>query len=569
VRTAPTLALILAFAAAHLVAWTVLDRRPLNDHDRFFAGPASVAVAEWRDGHRVDALRRQLLGSPSRHPQLAQTTLVAVAGTFGWTRPVVRLANLPWLLLLVLGTFAAARELLGPRLALLAAWLAATLPIVVHMSRKWFIHFHTAALAVVGLWLVLAIVRRQERADVRWWLGLGAVAGLRVHTHPIDLPDVALGLGLATMLTARAAGPRLLLVRLGAALAPALLLGAPFLLGAGTVEGAGDASSYADRAALWLNPGGSGGLAWAVALPRAARLLHDTWWMAPAAWLVAIPGLLGLARLVPRADPAHRRLLVVPGLAVGLQAPLGLLSFRNFGYLADWLFLLPPLLLLALAGLEGWSDRLSARARGLWRGVVIAQGAAVVVVPLALSGGSVDWLLVDRDEAATWERPFLASEHGRAYDTHHLAVRQTLVGERVVDAMLASADPTELGLVDLAVGLCAPASTTHWWPPEGTTPSAGLADDLFGFAGVSRPRFQGADGEVAATTVVRLWKTNGPCDEGTTLARVDVARVRARERFGPDVTIEALLDPAEQLIGNATPGLSPDPLYLHAALLVR
>ena len=48
-----------------------------------------------------------------------------------------------------------------------------------------------------------------------------------------------------------------------------------------------------------------------------------------------------------------------------------------------------------------------------------------------------------------------------------------------------------------------------------------------------------------------------------------MARVRARERFGPDVTIEALLDPAEQLIGNATPGLSPDPLYLHAALLVR
>lgn len=569
-RTAPALALILAFAAAQLVAWTALDRRPLNDHDRFFAGPASVAVAEWQQGHRLAAVRRQLLGSPSRHPQLAQTTLVATAGTFGWTRPVVRLANLPWLLLFVLGTFAAARELLGPRLALLAAWLAASLPIVVHMSRKWFIHFHTAALAVVGLWLVLAIVRRRDRAGWGWWLGLGVVAGLRVHTHPVDLPDVLLGLTLVTALTVRPAGGWATASRASAAVALALLLGSPFLFGVGAGSGAAEAGSYAGRAAMWLDPVGRGGMSWSDGIGRALSLLHDTWFMAPAAWLVIVPGLAGLLVAVREADQLQRRLLLVPTVLVALQAPLALLSFRNFGYLADWLLLLVPALLLVLSGLAALAPRFGARWRVAWTVAVVGQGIATVAVPLSLSLGPTDWLELAEEEASPLARPFLSGEHGGAYDTHHLAVRQVLVGERIARALEASSDPTELGLLDLSLGLCPPSSTSWWWPPEGATPSGGLADDLFGFIGLEMPGFSsGDDGPAPPTNVVRLWRATDVCEDGDLDGRVGLALVRARERFGPQATIEMVRDPAEQLIGNATPGLTRDDRYLHVVLLVR
>ncbi len=129
-----------ALLAAQLVAFAVLDRRPMNDHDPEFAGVAVQDVVSIRTAHtaadKLGVLKRRLFQHSERHPQLPQALLAAWMSATGWSRLQLRLSNLPWLLLLI-GTYLAARELAEPRLALVAMWLVGTMPLVVHLSRKW------------------------------------------------------------------------------------------------------------------------------------------------------------------------------------------------------------------------------------------------------------------------------------------------------------------------------------------------------------------------------------------------------------------------------------------------
>ena len=234
---------LLLFGCVSLVPWAVLDERPLNDHDPEFAGgvgPQALAFAEGTLADKAQLLTQRLVGHEERHPQLPQTLLLAWTGVTGWSRVNVRLASLPWWLLLLLGTWLAARQLLEERLALLAAFLVGTLPVVQHMSRKWFPHFFAAALAPVALWLLLRSLRaarEEQHVDLAACLGFGVVTGLRLHCHPIGVPDAALMTGLLVVGLVRLAGLRRTAGGLGGAVVLATLLGGPALFAGSLREG--------------------------------------------------------------------------------------------------------------------------------------------------------------------------------------------------------------------------------------------------------------------------------------------------------------------------------------------
>ena len=195
------LVLALLVAAAQIVAFALLDHRPPNDHDPFYTDSSIPWLLQLRHASPLSwpAVLTDHFLSGDLHPRLAQTALVATLGIFGENVTVLRLANLPFALLLVLGSWLLARDL-RVRHPGLVAFVVATLPLVVHASRKWDLQFHAAALTPLGLWLgVLAL----QRLRLRWWLLFGAFQGLRLYTHLIVFPDVALTLVLVGAIGAR------------------------------------------------------------------------------------------------------------------------------------------------------------------------------------------------------------------------------------------------------------------------------------------------------------------------------------------------------------------------------
>jgi hypothetical protein len=613
-RDALGIAAVLLLAAGHLVFFAVFDRRPPNDHDAFFAVSNLDRAREFRHASpaaKPRLLVRSLLDASERHPRLAQTWLIAFTGTFGWSRLNLRLANLPFLLLLVGGTWLAARELAGTRMALLAAALAATLPVIVHMSRKWFIHFHTAAVASVALGLAFMILRRTRGPKLRLWMAFGLVQGLRVHTHPVDLPDAALlyvtlSLALLPDLWRRTRPLWGTLKGLAVAGAVSVVLGLPFLARSAGRAGRG-LEDYVHSSDRFLNLGGWQG--WRLEGPEKIEYMlkvvlidYQYLLMPPFLLLVVIPGVLSLpfalAAPGPRVESSfRRRAMAMLCVSLGVQLPLSLIVVGNGGFRADWIYLAPQAIVLLLGAVWTvgarlpWSPVLSWPAT-LWGLAVLGQGVATVVVPLAASFHGPDPMRYPEAYTAPHLIWFQRSEHGEVFNTHHFLLRTPSPGERLGE-LLADVDPARthvVGIHDLqwesarpdAAGCAAPDPTddTQWaWPRYDGVRLPDVTE--FEARGLEVKYRYAPEDEPEVLTIVRLWHAiegpeargeSSPCprDAAARERVVAAARERVIQRFGtrsPAAYRTVLLDDRMQgMVGAAEPLVNPTPGYWNAAL---
>ena len=548
---------VLALLAAQLVVFAVLDRRPMNDHDPEFAGVAVQDSVSIRTAHttadKLDVLKRRLLQHSERHPQLPQALLAAWMGVTGWSRLHLRLSNLPWLLLLLVGTYLAARELAEHRLALLAMWLVGTLPLVVHMSRKWFPHLHAAALAPLALWLALRLFREEARSRWAPWIALGAVQGLRLHTHPIGLPDVILIYGLlAVMLGSQDRGR---LGRLGVAVVLTGLIGSPALF-------AGDLHDDGIGLAAYLSMVGHFIAAdWIAAGP--SRWLEVLGAVAGKAWWAILPGVLLLV-LLPGVAGARRVLAGSPkarfvALLLALQLPAAVLTVGNHGFLSDWMLLGTHMIILATLGLGALGSRALV-------GLAIAQGAVTLLLPLGLSLGSE---APTSGVAALYAR----SEHGGAWNTHHMLMRQQPPLARVAE--LLPTDTPRVAILDLTLGAqrcAAPDQMAGAWLWEAAEEnfSAAPGDDCFAEGWGRRPELVIAPDPAFRPAVVRVWaagQDDGPCpiSRPQVAGMLEEAAGVAGRRLGG--ATETLEDPGQTLLAAPRPSSEPQPGYVGSVLV--
>jgi len=577
-------------AAGQLVLFAAFDRRGVNDHDPDFAGGAALwsetfaeAPLVERPGVLWDHLARDL----GLHPRLAQTWLVAFCGTFGWNEVTLRLANVPWVLLLVLGTWALGRQVGSVRMALLAAFVVSTLPVSVHMSRKFFIHYHAAALVPVTLALALHIAR--SPAGARWrWGALGLLLGLRLSSHPVQFADAALTVG-ALLALGLWRGRAFVAGCLGAALL-GVLIASPWLFGGGEGQ-EGGLAFYLDHAGRYTSFESfqrEGPIVAQWTLRVLGRQLWTATLMPPALLLLLIPGSIAAAWSVVAADSdrAPRRALA---LLFVLQLPVLFLAVTNAGFVADWMYLLPGLVVLCLVGLERWSEgRVPSSLRRLWVAAVIVQGAAVVTIPLVASLSGPDPIAQPEAYAGPVLRHFARSEHGGTGNTHHLVSRGPSAGAQLAAWSMAQEPEREieLGFWSLTYDWrrtngCSPpdpARAEPWtWQaqPVGQQPRP----EPWSMRGRKVSWVHGvapSDGG-PRRHVVTLWYVGPdseeymlftcPTDEAWRVEMTEAATEVVRARF-PGARIAPLADPVEWVVGNVDSTGNPQRGYWNVALLV-
>ena len=603
----PWLWLALALSCLQLVAFAALDRRPPDDHDDFYTAdciPWIAALREAPHSQRPGLLLDQF-GSGPLHPRIAQTSLVAVLAAAGPSRAAYRLANLPFLLLLVWSTALLAREL-GARRPGIAALAVAVAPIVVNASRKWDIQFHAAALTPLGLYLLIAALRRGGRAGAVFWIGLGLWQALRLYSHPIVAPDVALTLILGGGLlvpTAHSLGLRPA-ARLGlwaAALSITAWLGlwysglAPGLVGSPPHHFLGYIEARESYAAGWWVAEASP-VAWAGLL---VRMVAEISWLHlfPSGFLLLLSGLIAAAISWRATDAGWRRdrwLLVLPVTLAAAQIAPAVLAVSNKAFLNDWLFVLPGLVAVALrAGERVFVGRIGV-------GLVFAllmHGAFVLAVPFVATAVGPEPV----EDPAWYDRGplrlFTRSSSGRHLITHHLPSRFDSPGAVLASRLSAQADVAEEARYDLydlqwdpARGggpgcQLGPASDRRAWAwswPEGLDGVARRDPSAwpFVFEGFDRVRVGRPDQEPTSTeapfAVVRLWVT--PTDRWASDAEacrpearlpegwIGAARALVAERLGP-VPVQLVPDPGGWLVGRVVEW-DRSAAYASVALLV-
>lgn len=575
------LLIALVVAAGHCVLFAVLDQRPPNDHDPFYTDGSIPTVLALRDapltawpGLMVD----HFLGG-ELHPRLAQTALVATLAVFGESVTWFRLANLPFLLLLVGGTWLVAREL-AVRHAGWAAFVVATMPLAVHASRKWDLQFHAAALTPLGLWLGIRALRSPKLAP---WVLFGAWQGLRLYVHPITAPDVALQLALFGLLSARQVQAR----GLPAISSPLAAVGAGASVGCvalGLVGEAGWAlprylAQRAEYSEGWwwasATAAAKAGLAvevlaevsWLHLMPPLAVVL--VWGAVLALWLALRPGSLP-------DDDRHHAWLVVGLLALALaQTPAVFLAVSNQAFLGDWLFVVPGVVVAAAWGLE----RALAGRGWLLRGIaalLVGQALFVVAVPPVLAFVGPGLL----SESSWFDRGplklLVRSSSGRHYVTHFIPLRETTAGDDFAAAVVAAGadtyeryelawDPAYRALPGCRLGNPADPAGWSWEVPSTATGSANrpLTGWPHVFAGDAPPTEHRPDAlrQPPAPDGLKLvrvwlqpvdrWTADPTCFPRSRLRPtfLTAARARIEERFGP-VALEALPDPTGQLVGR-------------------
>ncbi len=593
------LALALLISVVQLATFALLDRRPPDDHDDFYTADCLPSVHAFADAswlERPGVLAEQF-GEGPLHPRLAQTVLIATLGTVGLSRSNYRLANLPFLLLLVFGTWLLAREL-GCRWPGVAAIAVAATPVIVNASRKWDLQFHAASLTPLGLCLGLVALRRTGRAAWAAWLVFGLWQGMRALTHPVTLPDVVVTLGLAALLSGWAGRSQGVArgARLGPVLAGLSAAGWVGLWYSGLGRswlGAPDWSfdryleqrqSYAE--VTWASEASP--IAWAGLL---VELMAEISWihLFPLGLALVLPGLVGLPRLLANAKP-HRARLLLPLGALLAQIPIAIVATSNRAFLNDWLFAVPALVVVSLLGLEALAP--SPRALRSLAALFGLHVAFALPAPLLTSLIGPEPVLepafYDRLPLRVWTR----STSGRMLPTPHVLSRFEQPIDVVAAQLAAAQTPSgtaRLELVDLA-----------WDPARGAQPGCQLArfDDPAAwswsapdaFSGLAqRPLsawpfafvgFEGLTTEPADApprfAVVRLWvaPTEFWADEETPcrpVRRLPEGTLGEARRLAEERLVgrsEQLWDPGGSLIGQVISWDHPDE-YLGALLVDR
>ncbi len=628
-RTWLPLLIILVYAGGLLTWFAANDNRPPNDHDDFYTAILVDELPRYRAAsipERIDLLGNYFLdrGGRQLHPQLAQTWLYAALGTFGTSRFVFRLANLPFLLLLVFGTYAMARLYRGHALALLATWTVATLPILTNYSRKWDIQFHAAAWTPITLAVALQVLRAEPKNRQRWWIALGALQGVRCYTHPIVVPDILVIFGLLAalqLLRWREGIKRIAvgLLQLLSSVFVAATTGAWYFgyLYKFTGEPGYSFRNYYRIRQSYMDGG------WFLEADLASYwvlvedLLREIQWIhaMPAAYALLLPGFLLLPILLlphpeqnDRSEEAEearrcrRSTLFLLGV-VGAQSVPVLLGTSNRAFLNDWLFLAPTVVVLSLATLQRLAWALSTRGRilaSLWTSLLIAQGLFVTLYPLRLSAQGPDPIEQPQLYEGELAWSFTRSSSGRHYTTHHLVSHKVYPGEALSGVLWTkerSGSRARIGLADLSwdpqvggrpgcrLGDPMRSNSFHWGPPEGMQAPTKVPSPwpfvFQGFDGVEwssidQPRSEDLNGELDGV-VVRLWveRSSMWADDETPcrpVERLPPTLLRGAHAFlsGRKVTGDKQVyvqDPTGWLLG-AVVDWTREPNYLGGAIIV-
>lgn len=461
----PWLFLILVCAAAQLMCFAWLDARPPNDHDPSFADGVYERVALYQSGSPVAAVSSQLRdGSKGWHPQLGATWMVAWLGATKLSRPMFRMATLPFLLLLIFGTYLASRELSGPRLALLSAWVVATAPMLLCFGRKWVGHYHAAALTPLGLWLGLRLLRSGSPSHLSAWFVFGLWQGLRLWTHPVVLADTLLMLLLFPLAwgyrssgsaSVRRAG---ILARSASSFAGAGLillplmttLPSPFRMTFSLPDYIG---RRLDLIVATPSPG---------TLPRSIETLASTFLNDGIGWAFAFLLVLPLGLAFHRrksSNSAVNQGLLPDTIAAALlatvliQLPVAARAISNEGYGQDWQFLLPQIFIL-LVWVTGrfasslWNHR---RFRSAWVGGLILVGLTHSFGPMLASARGPDPVA----QPQAWDSGLWARWHHSAVGTpldpynSHLMVSRRTHGGTVMAKAIEAGEYESLDIIDL------------------------------------------------------------------------------------------------------------------------
>jgi len=426
--------------------FSLLDQRTPNDHDGYYTAHLRGALADLTspvgdEGALARITDVFLFSEGGMHPPLAQTALLVDLHVFGASTTTFRLSTLPFLLLLIAGTYWAGRVLLGHRFGLMAGFVVGTLPVIINCSRKWEPMFHAAAISVLALVMVVQLVRHPTGRRLEIWLAFGLLQGLRLYTHPIVLPDVALLFGLlASFFVVSAWGK-------GATAQWRWLRG--WLLS--VVAFAGVGGWYLGLLSPWFGEPSYGLRSYlsfkAWMLGNAAEVRHDfsgieaavkvlanlvfCHWMVGYALLLLIPGLVAAAagpflRVRGAADRRVGRTATFLAILVTVQLPLVIWTARVGGFTTDWLYLAAPTVLACLAALH----LLPRRFKRIPRRAVHVGVAALLSIGLATSYGPLAYSLLGPDPftrpaTAIWPPllSFAYSEWGPRPFTHHMVMR--------------------------------------------------------------------------------------------------------------------------------------------------
>ena len=485
------LAAVLAFTAFWFLLFCAVDRRLPDDHDDFYTADSTWELADLKEasffeqpGILFDHFSRGKL-----HPRLAQVTLVGSLSVFGRSRFVYRATNLPFLLLLVAGTWLLARELAGHRFAFLAAFATANVPMVINYSRKWDIQFHAAALTPLGLWLAIAALRSEQARSMRLWLAFGAWQGLRLYTHPIVMPDVVVTMGVVAVISiphAKVSGKSIAktLLGVGSAAAACFAVGLYYLGIAGDVIGEPE---YSLRRYL-VHRGSYSETGWWFESDLLAKadlsytLLAEVVWLhaMPLLFALLVPGLLLLPLVLLRkslwagTEPGLRLLMMLLALPTMAQIPPILLGTSNRAYLNDWVFLTPAIVILAMMGLRAAAVSLgdgTARWSRRWAIALLVSGSLYHALPWGAFLVVGDPIAQPLDYNNLILGPFTRSSSGRHYTTHHVPTRfpfaGTALAKTVAELQPDTTQPARFGLVDLTWDPSAQGSRgCHMGAPE-------------------------------------------------------------------------------------------------------
>ena len=530
------LGLVLLVALAASVGFSALDRRAPNDHDRYYADASIPAILDYQAAQTPDDRRRILSEELLRrgdHPPLSRAPLLIVLGTFGPTRLGFRLGNLPFVALLVLGTWLLGRQIGGPWVGLLAALLVIGLPTVVVHSRKFAPPWHAAALTPLAWGLLLMALRTPGRRGWAAAVGAGLVQGLRCYSHPIVYPDVALSSSLVLAAGAVGfAGRRKLeeawpLARVGVAVGIALLL-ASHPLG---WEWLGPAPQYSferyrtNKLLIMTGAPNVGDLL------AAGGTLVVHWWrmhLFPTGFLLISAGLLAAIWRGARSHAgASRQGAALLAVSVAAQAPIVVLVVSRGTFTSDWQHLIPLVCVLACWGVLGPQERWTAAGRG-WSVAAACHSIAVLGIPflLGLAGPSPQQDHQWYESGAS--RMFAQSASGRLWNTHHIAIREPGALDRIVEEtrLLPGGESpmfADLTLLDpVPVSACQVSTSGEnrwgWGPPPGQSAHLGRVSSwpaLFHGLGRYEPTLVTTQRSAPGLE----WEEPRPGDRTSTLAR--------------------------------------------------
>ena len=178
-----------AAALVHVWFFAVFDL-PVLDHEFLHTGHGAVwSYHQLQNGQLLDYLQGAFTYTGVRQPQLISRLMGMACHLFGPDRFVMRMVNLPFLVLLIVSTYLLGKAVWSSRVGLLAAFTATAMPQLISHSRRGELCFFEAALLVSAL---LLLVRSGWLARRRSAVGFGLLLGLTLHTHEAALFYVAL-----------------------------------------------------------------------------------------------------------------------------------------------------------------------------------------------------------------------------------------------------------------------------------------------------------------------------------------------------------------------------------------